>query len=70
MEELAEFFWQISYGNAFGSLQRSWHVLNLLVFEALCSYRVCSYKKIVYFFLQKLSVAFMIFKSCLYLQKF
>lgn len=36
---------------AFGSLQYSWCVLNLLVFERLCSYTVCSYKKnFVYFF--------------------
>ena len=66
MEELAGLFGKFLKEMTFGSLQCSWHVPNLLVFEALCSYTVCSYKKkIVYFFFYKLSVAFMIFKSCL-----
>ena len=62
MEKLSVFFFgKFLKEMTFGSPQCSWHVLNLLVFEALCSYIVCSYKKkIVYFFSGKLSVAFMV----------
>ena len=71
MEELAGLFGKPLKEVTFRSMQCSWHVLNLLVFEALCSYTVCSYKKkIVYFFFHKVSVAFIIFNSCLCLQKF
>ena len=48
----------------FWSLQCSWHFLNLLVFEALCSYTVCSYKReIVKFFFHKL---WFLSPSCVY----
>ena len=68
MEELVGFFGKFLKEMTFGNLQCSWHVLSLLVFEAFYSNMVCSYKKKIMYF--TLSVAFMIFKSCLCLQKF
>ena len=54
MEELAGFFYKFLKEMNFGSLRCSWHVPNLLVFETLCSYMICTYKKkIVYFFFPK-----------------